>query len=208
MRRLMILVSILALWAGGAFAQTSDLMISEYLEGASNNKAIEIFNGTEDIIDLAAYSLERYSNGSTTPVVIPLDSYDLYPGACYVVANPSSEAAILAVADQTDGDINFNGNDAIILSHGSSVVDSFGRVGEDPGSYWSCADGTTQNTVMRRLSGVCAGDTNVDDVFDPCAEWAFFPLDVFSGLGEHLADCGAVATEDGETWGSLKALYR
>lgn len=209
MRRLMILVSVLALSAITAQAQTSDLLISEYLEGAGNNKALEIFNGTEDIIDLGAYAIEVYFNGSTSPAVIALASFDLFPSQAYVVANPSAEAAVLAAADQTSGNVNFNGNDALVLVRdGSVVVDSFGQVGVDPGNYWSCASGTTQNTVMRRLSGVCSGDTVVDDVFDPCAEWAFFPQDVFSGLGEHLADCGAVSAEDGASWGSLKALFR
>ena len=47
-------------------AQCTDLFISEYLEGWSNNKAIEIFNPTESAVDLADYRLERYSNGATT----------------------------------------------------------------------------------------------------------------------------------------------
>jgi len=209
MQRLMILMSVLALCAGAAQAQTSDLLITEYLEGAGNNKALEIYNGTEDIVNLANYAVERYSNGATTAVVIPLASYDLYPGYAFVIANPAAEAAVLALADQLDGNVNFNGNDALVLVRdGGVVVDSFGRVGEDPGSYWSCAGGTTQNTVMRRLSGICSGDTVVDDPFDPCAEWSFFAQDVFSGLGEHLADCGAVASRSSETWGTVKALFR
>ena len=101
-----------------------------------------------------------------------------------------------------------SGNDALVLTRGGTAVDSFGQVGVDPGSYWSCTEGTTQNSGMRRLSGVCAGDVILDDAFDPCAQWAFFPLDLFTGLGEHLADCGAVSAEVGETWGSVKALYR
>ena len=44
-----------------------DLFISEYIEGTSNNKAIEIYNGTSSSIDLAAngYKLEFYFNGAT-----------------------------------------------------------------------------------------------------------------------------------------------
>ena len=47
----------------------TDLFISEYVEGTSNNKAIEIFNGTSSSVDLAAdgYKLEFYFNGSTSP---------------------------------------------------------------------------------------------------------------------------------------------
>ena len=34
------------LLAPGAFAASNDLFFSEYVEGSSNNKALEIYNGT------------------------------------------------------------------------------------------------------------------------------------------------------------------
>ena len=51
-----------------AQAAAGDLFISEYIEGSSFNKAIEIYNGTGGPVDLAAglYTLELYSNGSST----------------------------------------------------------------------------------------------------------------------------------------------
>ncbi len=48
-RRLVLAVLVLACalaGAPGAFAAPSDLFFSEYIEGSSNNKALEIFNGT------------------------------------------------------------------------------------------------------------------------------------------------------------------
>ena len=47
---------------------SSDLFISEVIEGSSNNKAIEIYNGTGAPIDLAAagYSIQMVFNGSAT----------------------------------------------------------------------------------------------------------------------------------------------
>lgn len=41
-----------------------DLIISEYVEGSSNNKAIEIYNGTGETVNLSDYSVELYLNGS------------------------------------------------------------------------------------------------------------------------------------------------
>ena len=41
----------------------ADLFISEYVEGSSYNKALELYNGTGSAIDLSGYTLERYSNG-------------------------------------------------------------------------------------------------------------------------------------------------
>ena len=46
----------------------TDLFISEYIEGSYNNKAIELFNPTNEAIDLSKYSLSRWSNGQTTPL--------------------------------------------------------------------------------------------------------------------------------------------
>jgi hypothetical protein len=48
-----------------AFAQDcSDLFFSEYVEGSGNNKAMEIYNPTDQIINLNQYLVSRYSNGS------------------------------------------------------------------------------------------------------------------------------------------------
>ncbi|HET7802457.1 MAG TPA: lamin tail domain-containing protein, partial [Humibacillus xanthopallidus] len=40
-----------------ASAASSELFISEYVEGSSNNKAIEIYNGTGATVNMSAYSL-------------------------------------------------------------------------------------------------------------------------------------------------------
>ena len=208
MLRLMFLVSVFCLMTGAALAQTGDLIITEYLEGSGDNKALEIFNGTEDFVALGSYTVDRYSNGSPTATSIALDAVDLQPGDTWVIVNPQAEPALLALADQTDGNLNFNGDDALVLMFaGTTVVDSFGRVGEDPGDYWGCILGNTQNHTLRRLSSICTGNTVIDDAFDPCDEFSFFPSDAFSGIGSHIADCGAVGNER-STWGTLKANFR
>jgi predicted extracellular nuclease len=55
-------------FAPAAQANT-DLIISEYTEGSSNNKAIEIWNHTGAAVDLTAggYKLQIYFNGGVTP---------------------------------------------------------------------------------------------------------------------------------------------
>ncbi|WP_372795278.1 endonuclease, partial [Lutibacter sp.] len=44
----------------------TELFISEYIEGSSNNKAIEIANITGSAIDLSIYSLKRNTNGGAS----------------------------------------------------------------------------------------------------------------------------------------------
>jgi len=207
-KRLLTALTLLAAVAGTAQAQTADLLISEYVEGSGDNKAIEIFNGTEDAVNLGAYTLQRYSNGSTIPTAIALPAINLARGATHVIVCSLADAALLAYANQTSANLNFNGNDALVLVvGGSTVVDSFGRVGEDPGTAWTCSSGSTLNHSMRRMSSICSGDTAPADAFNPCVGWVFFTSDTFSGLGNHLVDCGTVA-DAGTTWGELKAIYR
>ncbi|WP_206367641.1 lamin tail domain-containing protein [Sphingomonas piscis] len=43
----------------------TDLIISEYIEGSSNNKAIELYNGTGTAINLTGYRIQMFFNGST-----------------------------------------------------------------------------------------------------------------------------------------------
>jgi hypothetical protein len=163
-----------------------NLFISEYIEGSSFNKAIELYNPSGVSVDLAAegYQLERYSNGGTTPSTIDLTG-TVAGGDVFVIAHPSSIDAILAQADQTSFSISHNGDDAYVLVKGDEVIDSFGRVGEDPGSQWESNGVGTQNATLVRLSSIGVGDTVVDDEFLPDVEWKAFPSDTTSELGSH-----------------------
>ena len=49
-----------------AHGQPTELFISEYVEGSSHNKAVEIFNGTGASVDLSSYKLQYYFNGSSS----------------------------------------------------------------------------------------------------------------------------------------------
>ncbi|MEU4472223.1 lamin tail domain-containing protein [Micromonospora sp. NPDC023888] len=174
-----------------ASAAPTDLFISEYVEGSSNNKAIELFNGTGTPVDLAAggYRLQLYFNGSTTATTIALAG-NVSAGDAFVFASASAGAAILAQADQTTGASLFNGDDAIVLLRGTTVLDSIGQVGVDPGTEWGAGVTSTADNTLRRLPTVTSGDTDPTDAFDPAGQWAGFPVDTFDGLGTHTVDGG------------------
>ncbi|RQX13904.1 lamin tail domain-containing protein [Micromonospora arida] len=174
-----------------ASAAPTDLFISEYVEGSSNNKAIELFNGTGAAVDLTAggYQLQLYFNGSTTATTIALTG-SVAAGDAFVFASASAGAAILAQADQTSGASLFNGDDAIVLRRGTTVLDSIGQVGVDPGTEWGAGVTSTADNTLRRLPNVAAGDTDPSDAFDPATQWAGFPVDTFDGLGAHTVDGG------------------
>ena len=208
MKTFALILTALILVAGSTLAQTTDLFISEYVEGSSNNKAVEIFNGSGDLANLGQYTLLIYANGGTTPAqTMPLDAVEMDTGDTFVLVNSSAEAHLLAYANQVSASLTFNGDDALVLVKDDEVIDSIGTIGFDPGSSWSCDDGSTVNNTLRRRAEICNGDTNAYDDFDVCLEWTFFVVDTFDGLGMHTTDCSSVATGPG-SWGSLKAIYR
>ncbi|MEE2730768.1 MAG: ExeM/NucH family extracellular endonuclease [Pseudomonadota bacterium] len=203
--------------AGNGLCAT-DLMISEYIEGSSNNKAVELYNGTDQAIDLAAYELAVYFNGSASAGLTLNLTGSVAPGDVYVVAHSSAVEAILNQADFTTGAGLFNGDDAVVLMNGGVVIDSLGQVGFDPGSEWGSGDTSTQNNTLRRLTSVDAGDSDPADAFDPVLQWAGFPNDSFDDLGQYttgdgggeeptaeLGQCGDSATLIHQIQGSAAA---
>lgn len=161
---------------------SSELIISEYIEGSSNNKAIEIYNSGAEAIDLATegYQLARYSNGGTNASTVNLDG-KVAAGDVFVIANSASVQAILDVADQVSGSINHNGDDAWELLKNGVGIDSFGQIGNDPGSYWGNGNTATQNNTLRRID--LTPDTIGTDAFDPQAQWSGHGNDNFDDLG-------------------------
>jgi len=178
---------LLGVVASSAHAQPTELFFSEYVEGSSNNKALEIFNGTGAAINLASggYNIQMYFNGSSAAgLTIPLTG-TVASGDVFVIAQSSSSAAILATADQTDAAGWFNGNDAVVLRKGTTFIDVIGQVGFDPGIEWGTGLVSTADNTLRRKPTVLTGDPNGSNVFDPSIEWDGFASDTVSGLGSH-----------------------
>ncbi len=174
---------------------TDDLLISEYVEGSSLNKAVELYNGTAAALDLGAggYSLQVFFNGSTTPGTVIALSGTVAPGDVFVLAEGTADAAILAVADQTTTEALFNGDDAVVLYRGSQVVDAIGQVGFDPGDEWGTGLVSTKDNTLRRRPDACAADADPNDAFDPAEHFAGFANDTFDGLGSAALDCEATS---------------
>jgi hypothetical protein len=165
-----------------------DLFFSEYVEGSSNDKALEIFNGTGADIDLSSYTIELYFNGSTSlGASIPLVGTILANGT-FVLADDDAAQAILDVANQLYTGAFFNGNDAIVLKNGGTIIDVIGQVGFNPGTEWGSGLQSTADNTLRRKSSICQGDTNPNDAFAPADEWDGFANNTFNGLGSHSID--------------------
>ena len=83
-----------------------NLFFSEYAEGSSNNKYLEIYNPSSDTVLLLDYAYPNVSNAPSTPGVYEYwNDFDagasIAPGDVYVIAHPSADATILAEADET-----------------------------------------------------------------------------------------------------------
>ena len=193
---------------GSARATPTDLFFSEYIEGTSNNKALEIYNGTGAPIDLGAnaYNVQMCFNGSSTcSLNIPLVG-TVASGDVFVLAQSAAGPAILAQADQTNGSGWFNGDDVIVLRRGSTLLDVIGELGVDPGTEWGTGLTSTADNTLRRKTTIEAGDTTPLGAFDPAIEWDGFATDDFTGLGAHstvVADAAPQVTATSPTSGAM-----
>ena len=199
-RRLIAAAATLALAAAGAVAlappataASGDLLFSEYIEGSSNNKALEIYNPTTAPVDLAAagYSVQLYFNGgrsrphseSRSPARSPRTTSSFSPQA-------SANAAILAAADQSDGcgllQRRRRGRAREGRRRSSTSSD---RSASIRAREWGSGLTSTSDNTLRRAADTCVGDPDGANAFDPAAGWSGFATDTFDGLGAHDADC-------------------
>ncbi|WP_100012293.1 5'-nucleotidase C-terminal domain-containing protein [Lentibacillus sediminis] len=156
--------------------RATNLFISEYVEGSSYNKAIEIYNGTGAAVDLADYQIHLYSNGASEASRTLELSGVLEHGEVYVIAHSRAGEEILAEADLENGAvINFNGDDAFALAKDGSNIDVLGTIGE--------ASDYAQDVTLTRQAGVTAPNSSYIET-----EWAEYASNTFAYLGSHTMD--------------------
>lgn len=156
---LLLIIASFAINLNAQIVDCTELFISEYIEGPANNNAIEIYNPTNSSINLADYTVNRYSNGANTGPETWQLSGTIGSEDVIVVGNgqvdsvwaqnsywslPVDPAFYSMLDDHCNGDYNanstfyFNGNDAMTLEYNGIIVDILGKVGEDPGEAWTC----------------------------------------------------------------------
>lgn len=179
--------------------ESNELLISEYIEGSSNNKAIEIANITQSSVDLSLYNLRRQGNGvgAWSPRFVLTGI--LAAGDVVVIVNESAENSssssdpnvaivgsyLIANADiivpnnssNNYGEpLNFNGNDPVGLFKDDLLIDIIGIF--DGGNGYFAKDVT-----LRRKSTVSEPNT----IYDQENEWDVYPKDTSDGIGLHVS---------------------
>lgn len=186
--------------------ETEDLFFSEYVEGSSNNKALEIYNPTSDTIYLADYRIAQASNagGWAFYHAFPAGAA-IAPGDVWVIIHNLTSTSLFdhANADEAlpaPGVIGFNGDDAraIIKISGSDTLflDILGSATVDPGTAWpvaGVANATAEHTLVRK-PGIMSGNTDWEASFGTDAtnsEWIVYNQNDFTFLGWHQTTASA-----------------
>lgn len=160
----------------------ADLFISEYVEGSSNNKYIEIYNPTNETIDLSSYSLDLNTNGgeSWSKDGVGFSSYSELSGtigAKSTIVYKHAEAAIFEGEATTCGAANFNGNDPVGLFKNGTLIDIVGTF------YYGGKPDFAKDVTLRRKSTVTVPSSTYD-----ASQWETLSKDDVSGLGSHTMD--------------------
>ncbi|KAF5048052.1 Lamin Tail Domain protein [anaerobic digester metagenome] len=175
-----------------AFGPVHNLFFSEYIEGSSNNKAIEIYNASGQSVDLSRYQVELYRNGAATPGNTLIMSGILAAGEVYVIANSEAITGIQDQADVFSTVTYFNGDDALALRclNPDTLIDVIGTIGTDPGDGWAVAGvaDATQNHTLVRKPTVATGSTDwasQQGTDEASSQWIVSASDTITDLGTH-----------------------
>ncbi|MFA5669021.1 MAG: SusE domain-containing protein [Balneolaceae bacterium] len=191
-------------------AVTNKVFFSEYIEGSSNNKAIEIFNNTDSTVTLANYQIAQTNNGSDW---INFHKFagnaNISAGGVYVITTNQIKPELFDTLNANEvlgydnvnynNPVHHNGDDARALIHVDPVtndttwIDILGEANNRPTDGWDVAGiaKATQNYTLIRKPNVTEGNstplgsfgTNFSD-----SEWIVMPIDFTANLGSPSAD--------------------
>ncbi|NQT96323.1 MAG: lamin tail domain-containing protein [Candidatus Marinimicrobia bacterium] len=155
------------------------VFISQYVEGSSNNKYLEIYNGGTAAVDLEAegYTLARDDNANMDFTYAVLSDW----GSLNTI--PAGDVIVLAAYEHTlytspdtvlsyNSPVHFNGNDAVALLKDGVVVDIVGELGNSVDHI--------KDMTLTRNSNITQGNPTFT-----WTEWTQSAQNDISGLGTH-----------------------
>ena len=176
----------------------ANLFFSEYIEGSSNNKALEIFNPTDAEVSLNGFTIEQSSNGDDW------EFYHYFPEGATIAAGD----VYVIIADQVDtelfdhanadevvsfpGPVFHNGNDARAVTFIDPIFGDTTRLDVigDPNSdaKWDVAgvsEASGEHTLLRKPSVMEGNPTPLASfgTDEASSEWIVLDQNDFSNLG-------------------------
>ncbi len=170
-----------------------DLMITKYIEGSSNNKAIEVTNLTGHDVDLSNYYLRIQLKGTSYYFS---DAYELEGklnnGQSIVVINPNATLSNYNVSQANfitnSPPLTFTGNEYIELAYGKKYLKTVSTNNYDMGfetvDVVGLPDVSNSNGNMSLYRNTNVKDPNLSFTM---TEWTGYPSNYATGLGTFLA---------------------
>jgi endonuclease I len=163
-----------------ATSLVTDLYFSEYLEGSSNNKALEIANNTGSSISLSTYVVKKQTNGAGSWSTGISLTGTLTNGAKFVLVNSSIASTCYsktsANISTTATELTFNGNDAVGLFKNGTLIDIIGIFNGGTADF-------AANETLRRNTNVAVPKAT----FNKSSDWTSYASDTCGGIGNKQA---------------------
>jgi chitodextrinase len=171
-----------------------ELFFSEFVEGTSNNKALEIANLTSNAIDLSSYSIKKQSNGAggwinELALSGTVNVNDVFVIIHYQADNPTllTEADLVGPSSKNGAPVNFNGNDAVGLFKNVVLIDIIGVLDETAKNF--------EDMTLRRKLTITSPNTTYT-----ASEWDQYDLGVYDGIGIYDPNTASVGSSDFEAF--------
>lgn len=170
LRTLSVLLGALGAFTYSPWAQ-AQLMFSQYVDGSSNRKGLEIYNPDGTTVNLADYEIQQFNNGGTAKTATFRLQGSLTSKQKFLVGRSELQADLGSKVNQVAA-LSFNGDDAVVLVYKGTPVDRFGRIGERPEAGWGTAISSLGNSFKRIETENPALSIDATAAFDLDRSWS------------------------------------
>ncbi|MGI9531293.1 lamin tail domain-containing protein [Lutimonas sp.] len=164
---------------GTSIQKCEELFISEYIEGLSStsfrNNFLELYNPSEDTVNLAEYSLIKYAGSNLEGVSLEL-SGKIPPYGTFLIEDITEQHHMEADISTNNAVMDYNGDDKIALEKSGILIDLIGIIGSS-GNF-------AKDVCLLRKSEVQSPNSE----YDP-NEWDIYDLDYIKNLNTHGSFC-------------------
>lgn len=156
---------------------STEIFFSEYIEGTSFNKALEIINLTGENIDLEAeaYSIKKQSNGKGDWMGEVFLEGNILANETFIISNEAADISEITVKSnqlKTGAPLDFNGNDPIGLFKDGELIDIIGK--------HSNSEDFAKDQTLRRKQSISEPSLEYNS-----EEWEVFEMNTVDGLGSY-----------------------